>query len=311
MFLKYSIIKKTVLRDFTALFVLREADLLESVRSYLQLFQLPTESQKLDRIILEFSSHYFNSNKENQLLSDSDIIYTLVYSIIILNTDMHHPSGLKKFTLDSFIDLTLKSINHDKFPDWYVEKIFISIKDNPLEMLPIYVIKCPSAKNNYLKPINQQRLNSHALKISELMNSLILKDLTTPDFDDSFYQIFFIRIWERISNFICIFFEKTSDPSLIEPLLQILLLSINISQQCQADTAKKGFITTLIQLSQIISSTSIENLKDKNLLALLLIFKVSIHHREDLNEIWVDVILSIFSSRIISLRSISIKISIF
>ena len=66
-------------------------------------FYLPGESQRIDRLVEAFSHNYWTDNQ--QLFSSSDTVYSLAFSTIMLNTDLHNPNIPKerKMTLEQFI----------------------------------------------------------------------------------------------------------------------------------------------------------------------------------------------------------------
>ena len=52
---------------------------------------LPGEAQKISRILENFASVYYACSKATDgVVADSDSVYVLSYSIIMLNTDLHN-----------------------------------------------------------------------------------------------------------------------------------------------------------------------------------------------------------------------------
>ena len=52
-----------------------------------QAFRLPGESQKIDRLMEKFADRYCENNPD--AFSNADTAYTLAFSVIMLNTDLH------------------------------------------------------------------------------------------------------------------------------------------------------------------------------------------------------------------------------
>ncbi|KAH0481838.1 MAG: uncharacterized protein KVP18_004203 [Porospora cf. gigantea A] len=61
----------------------------EAVRSLLQHFRLPAEAQKIERIVEQFASCYFEGRPESSPIHTSDCAFVLTFSLIMLHTDAH------------------------------------------------------------------------------------------------------------------------------------------------------------------------------------------------------------------------------
>jgi brefeldin A-resistance guanine nucleotide exchange factor 1 len=64
----------------------------EALREMLETFRLPGESQLIERIVVEFSDKYCESEDNLMDVADKDAVFVLSYAIIILNTDQHNPN---------------------------------------------------------------------------------------------------------------------------------------------------------------------------------------------------------------------------
>lgn len=66
-------------------------------------FRLPKEAQMIERLIESFALQYYELNKT--MFPDSDSTFTLTYSILLLNTDLHSDKipKHKKMTKKQFI----------------------------------------------------------------------------------------------------------------------------------------------------------------------------------------------------------------
>eukprot|EP00667_Euglena_gracilis_P000103 EG_transcript_103 len=87
-----------VLKGYLGAFNFKQIDLLTALRKLLNSFKLPGEAQKIDRIVLAFSTHWIASNADappgadgaafNPFV-DADGCYVFCFSIIMLTTDRH------------------------------------------------------------------------------------------------------------------------------------------------------------------------------------------------------------------------------
>jgi brefeldin A-inhibited guanine nucleotide-exchange protein len=80
----------------------------EALRSVVRLFCLPKETQQIDRIVEKFANVYFNQNvsRRHMPCRSADAAHVLVFSILMLNTDLHNKSVTpdKKMTKEQFIN---------------------------------------------------------------------------------------------------------------------------------------------------------------------------------------------------------------
>mmetsp|Transcript_29014 Transcript_29014/g.37454 ORF Transcript_29014/g.37454 Transcript_29014/m.37454 type:complete len:420 (-) Transcript_29014:135-1394(-) len=101
-----------------------------------------------DRVIYALARIYIESHP-NELLSlrndkerkgsthdnAESAIYILLYSIIMLNTDRHHPAIRSKMKLNEFISSTKSTVVREAFSDEVLIDIFNSISQNPLKIV--------------------------------------------------------------------------------------------------------------------------------------------------------------------------------
>jgi brefeldin A-resistance guanine nucleotide exchange factor 1 len=67
-----------------------------ALRTFLETFRLPGESQKIQRVLEAFAERYYEQSP--QILVDKDAAFVLAYSLILLNTDQHNAQVKRKMT---------------------------------------------------------------------------------------------------------------------------------------------------------------------------------------------------------------------
>ena len=105
----------------------------EALRDLLNSFRLPGESQLIERIVTIFSQKYCASEIPEGIANE-DAVFTLTYSIIMLNTDQHNPNvkNEKRMTVNDFTK-NLRGVNGGgDFPPTYLEEIYKQIKTNEI-----------------------------------------------------------------------------------------------------------------------------------------------------------------------------------
>ncbi|KAF8678571.1 hypothetical protein HU200_046187 [Digitaria exilis] len=120
-----------VLKEFTETFHFTGAILDTALRTYLETFRLPGESQKIQRILEAFSERFFEQQTTG-VFATKDAAFILCYSLIMLNTDLHNPQVKKKMSEEDFIRNN-RAINDKKdLPREYLSELFHSISTNAI-----------------------------------------------------------------------------------------------------------------------------------------------------------------------------------
>ncbi|CAO3687700.1 unnamed protein product [Rhizopus stolonifer] len=104
----------------------------DALRSFLQTFRLPGESQKIDRFMLKFAERYVHGNPS--VFVSAETAYILAFSAIMLNTDLHSPQVKRRMTLDDFLRNNRGIDDGADIPREILEAIFEEIQNNEIKM---------------------------------------------------------------------------------------------------------------------------------------------------------------------------------
>ena len=106
----------------------------EALRSLLRTFRLPGEAQQIDRIVEKFAQNYFLQN--SGVFTNSDTVFILSFSLIMLNTDLHNESVAteKKMSLDDFIRNNREIDGGKDLPIDLLSELYKNIKENEIRM---------------------------------------------------------------------------------------------------------------------------------------------------------------------------------
>ncbi|SMN22170.1 similar to Saccharomyces cerevisiae YEL022W GEA2 Guanine nucleotide exchange factor for ADP ribosylation factors (ARFs) [Maudiozyma saulgeensis] len=160
--------KTSLLQAFIDLFDFKDLRVDEAIRILLTKFRLPGESQQIERIVEAFSKRYVTSqnydpsklievsdkkknNDDNgeqteqekeedeiedlaSVQPDADSVFVLSYSIIMLNTDLHNPQVKEHMSFADYSGNLKGCCNEKDFPKWYLDRIYISIRDKEIVM---------------------------------------------------------------------------------------------------------------------------------------------------------------------------------
>ncbi|KAI9999047.1 hypothetical protein PInf_003726 [Phytophthora infestans] len=89
----------SVLHEYSNGFQFEDVAFDVALRVYLSRFELPREAQKIDRILQAFAKAYYASNPDSDECPSEDAVYTLAFSVLLLNTDAHSPKLARKFKM--------------------------------------------------------------------------------------------------------------------------------------------------------------------------------------------------------------------
>ncbi|POV96190.1 hypothetical protein PSTT_15786, partial [Puccinia striiformis] len=96
-----------------------------SIRKLLMIVDLPVETQQIDRLIEAFSKRYVECNPK--LFNNSDQVYILAFSIIMLHTDHFNKSNKAKMSRNDYV----KNTRMDGIPIELLEYIYDNITYTP------------------------------------------------------------------------------------------------------------------------------------------------------------------------------------
>lgn len=102
-------VRKRTLQAYMELYNFADQSILTALRSICNRLILRGETQQVDRILVAFSKRWCESNP-NHGFKSTDVIHTICYSIMLLNTDLHLADIESKMTRSQFVKNTLGTI---------------------------------------------------------------------------------------------------------------------------------------------------------------------------------------------------------
>ncbi|KNC87385.1 hypothetical protein SARC_00477 [Sphaeroforma arctica JP610] len=104
----------------------------DSLRQFLDIFRLPGEAQKIDRIMEMWAKKYHRQNPG--VFQSEDTAYVLAFSTIMLNTDQHNANVLHRMSVADFIKNN-RGLDHGAdLPDEFLRSIFQNIRQQEIEV---------------------------------------------------------------------------------------------------------------------------------------------------------------------------------
>ncbi|KAL1835274.1 hypothetical protein VTK73DRAFT_5850 [Phialemonium thermophilum] len=102
-------VRQRTLRAYMDLYDFTNLSILASLRLVCARLVLRAETQQVDRILVAFASRWCACNP-NHGFKSTDIIHTICYSIMLLNTDLHMADIEHKMTRSQFVKNTMTTI---------------------------------------------------------------------------------------------------------------------------------------------------------------------------------------------------------
>lgn len=102
-------VRKRTLQAYMELYSFTDQSILSALRSICGRLILRGETQQVDRILVAFSKRWCDCNPSHGFKA-TDIIHTICYSIMLLNTDLHLADIESKMTRSQFVKNTLSTI---------------------------------------------------------------------------------------------------------------------------------------------------------------------------------------------------------
>ncbi|XP_010519703.1 PREDICTED: ARF guanine-nucleotide exchange factor GNL2 [Tarenaya hassleriana] len=202
-----------VLKDFTQTFEFTGMSLDTALRTFLETFRLPGESQKIERIIEAFSERFFQQ-QSSEIFASKDTVHILCYSLIMLNTDQHNPQVKKKMTEDEFIRNN-RAINAGKdLPREYLSELFQSISSNAI-VLSSSSFSVEMNPNKWIELINRTKM---------------LQPFSLCEFDRRIGRDMFASIAGPSIAALSSFFEHADDDEMLHECVDALISIARVAQ---------------------------------------------------------------------------------
>ena len=117
---------KQVMSHFIKLFNFRHMDFDSAFRYLLSTFKIPGESQKIYRIVEEFSKVFYDHNPEDYF-QQPDAVHSLAYATLMLNVDAHSKQVKKKMTAEEFIKNCRGTNKGSDFPEDFLRGLYDTV----------------------------------------------------------------------------------------------------------------------------------------------------------------------------------------
>ena len=228
----------------------------DGLRVYLNLFDLPGEGQKIDRVMQVFASKYFQDNPTS--FKSGNAAYTLSFLLIMLQTDAHSATIKEKdkMKLADFIKLARGINDGDNLPPEELVGFYNRILENPLALHAAAKAKKlqQDAKAQSLRKKEEQfKIESEAMveKSQKLMKNRQESQYYKVKNPDQIRPLFTEIIWSPVLAVFSMLFEQTDDPKIIKLCLDGINDSILLCGIHNMSTERNAFVSTLSKFTNL------------------------------------------------------------
>ncbi|OCH90953.1 hypothetical protein OBBRIDRAFT_887302 [Obba rivulosa] len=296
-----------IMHAFVDLMDFRNLAFVDALRTFLQGFRLPGESQKIDRYMLKFAERYIAGNPQTPF-ANADTAYVLAYSTIMLNTDAHNPQVKQRMTKADFIKNN-RGINDGRdLPEETLLSIFDEIVSNEIRMkdemeaVPIPITPGPGLANalanvgrDLQKEAYTMQSNNMANKTEALFRTLMRSQRKGSRSNEHFFSAsHFVHVrpmfevaWIPFLAGISGPLQETDDLEVVELCLEGFKNAIKIVCFFDLELERNAFVTTLAKFTFL---NNLGEMKTKNMEAIKALLDVAVTDGNNLKGSWREVL---------------------
>lgn len=252
------------LKYFGESFDFKNVHIIQALRIFLSTFQLPSEGQKIDRVLQSFADKYYKDN--NTLFANSDCAYYLSYAIMILQTELHNPNVKEKMGLEGFMKI-FENKDYESLSKEYLEDIYKQIQEEPLSLAELE----EEREKNISDKIEEKYAREKKRIVNEYDFNKKLNNKNSPyiklkenDFLEYLSQ-FITSIYEPMITMYSILIEQSDDSTLYNQAISGVSNCIKIFGLLNLNTQKQTVISFLCAMTNLLH---IKPLKKKNILCI-------------------------------------------
>ncbi|TPX34634.1 hypothetical protein SmJEL517_g02669 [Synchytrium microbalum] len=283
-----------------------------ALRSFLQTFRLPGESQKIDRIMEKFADRYCETNPD--IFAKADTAYILAFSTIMLNTDQHSSQIKHRMDKPAFIKSNRGINDNADLPEEFLADIFDEISKNEIVMEEEQADKIARLAQGWgMGELNErQRVEMYRKEISmvtkktavglavagEKKNISPFRPAASPDLART---MFGVASWPVMAVFSRLFesvmdedeseesagLDSSKEPRVTDLCIQGMACSIRVAGIFRIETERDAFVTSLAKITGLTSPSTV---KPKNIRAIKTLIALANSLGEYLETSWVQVL---------------------
>lgn len=145
-----------------------------ALRQFQELFRIPGEAQKIDKIMQAFALEYYKQNRDEGNIKSEDAAYMLSFAIMMLHTSLHNPSVKKRTSKKQWISMNRDCNDGDNFPTEFLLEIYDRIQKSEFNTGKDHTDEVGSIEKQFtglpMKLTSSQRRFIHKVNVMEVDN---------------------------------------------------------------------------------------------------------------------------------------------
>ena len=277
-----------VLENYLSMLNFKDLTVLEALKYFLSLFELPGESQKVERILENFAKKY---TEDNPGLYTQDATHMVSFLLMMLHTNVHNPQVIDKMNLQSFLNIG-KNIDNNGKPVSVdiLTKFYYDINQSPLAIhslekrrreIQSTLSRSFKEKQELFKLESMRLIQNYSLKAKDCE---ISEDYQFVE-NSSVLQVFISSIWSSLMAFFSTSIANCEEQEFLRPLVDATMSMIKLLDIFNMKTERDSFINLLVQFSGL-EQTFNSLLNEKNLLLMQSIMSIANKMGNHLHSGW-------------------------
>ena len=266
----------------------KDMDILDALKYFLKLFELPGEGQKIERILDAFSKSVAEANPEMYTL---DASFQLSFLLMMIHTDTYNPSVIDKMSISTFLSVGKNIINHGSpVPPEILTKYFHSVRAEPLAIHQSERRK-KDIQNTLSRTFREkeQLFRTESLKfINTFWEKVKFREII-EDYrlvkSYSVLKLFLYNIWTSLQAFFSTSIAGTDDIETLRDLVDATMSMIKLCDVFEMQTERDSFLTILVQFSNL-EKTYGRPFTEKNLLFIQSVLDIATKEGNHLRSGW-------------------------
>ncbi|KAJ3137203.1 Brefeldin A-inhibited guanine nucleotide-exchange protein 1 [Physocladia obscura] len=290
----------------------------DALRAFLQTFRLPGEAQKIDRLMEKFADRYCENNPD--IFAKADTAYTLAFSVIMLNTDLHSAHIKDRMDKEAFLKNNRGINDNANLPDEYLEGIFDEILANEIVMEDEQTGKFAKMVQGWgvNELSDKERMDLYRLEIAQIQkkSQQLMSSAANGSNEMTPFKIavqpeiakpmFATACWPLIAAFSQLFESAVDDITddlvddatakksgnddelnLVDLCLEGFAGGIKIASVFKMEMEREAFVTSLSKLTGL---SHFRDFKRKNIKAIRTLLGLTLSYAEHLDSSWFHII---------------------
>jgi len=261
-----------------------------ALRRFLQTFRLPGEAQKIDRIMEKFADRFCHNNPD--VFANADAAYTLAFSVIMLNTDLHSPQIKVRMTKPQFIKNNRGINNGGDLDPTYLEEIYDDILGDEIVLMEEQTAELTKAAAGG-QLTQKQKSDLYKMEMEQLTRKLLASQVGGDHTEyhsgskAEHVRPMFLVAWKPLLEALAACFEDFFNDDYTQPTLDGFYSLIRFSCLHSLAAEREVLVERLAKFSLINAANEIQ---PKNVAALHTLLRISNENANALNSSWYQVL---------------------